>query len=99
MSLFLTAARSPRLRYELVHQDPFDPYEMYEHARAGAPDVESITRWVTWDPHPHPRETAEFVERVGEQFDDEQGVTFALHPRDGEDGAGEFAGMAGLHVE
>jgi hypothetical protein len=62
MALFPTAARSPRLRYELVHPDRFDPYEMYEHARSGAPDIDEITRWMTWDPHAHPKETAEFVD-------------------------------------
>ena len=78
MALFPTAARSPRLRYELVHPDRFDPYDLYEHARSGAPDVDEVTRWVTWDPHAHPKETAEFVEFVGEQFDDDEGVTFAI---------------------
>ena len=35
---------------------------MYEHAREGAPDIEEITTWMTWDPHAHPKETAEFVD-------------------------------------
>ena len=99
MALFPTAARSPRLRYELVHPDRFDPYDLYEHARAGAPDIDEVTTWMTWDPHAHPKETAEFVEFVGGQFDDDEGVTFAVYPRDGEDGAGEFAGTCGLSVD
>ena len=78
MALFPTAARSPRLRYELVHPDSFDPYEMYEHARSGAPDIDEVTTWMTWDPHAHPKETAAFVAFVGEKFDDDEGVTFAV---------------------
>ena len=99
MALFPRAAENPRLRYELVHPEAFDPYEMYEHVREGAPDIEEITTWMTWDPHAHPKETAEFVAFAGEQFDDDEGVTFAIYPRDGEDGAGEFAGVCGLSVD
>jgi ribosomal-protein-alanine N-acetyltransferase len=99
MSLFPTGAESSRLRYELVHPDRFDPYVMYEHAGEDAPDIEELTRWMKWDPHPHPKETAEFVAFAGEQYDDDEGVTYAMYPRDGEAGAGEFAGTCGLSVD
>lgn len=99
MALFPTTVRSPRLRYELVHPDWTDPLELYEHVHADAPDIEAVTRWMTWDPHAHPKETADFVAHAGETFDDDDGVTFAIYPRDGEDGAGEFAGTSGLNVE
>ena len=99
MALFPTTARSERLRYELLHPDRNDPLELYEHVREGAPDVEAVTRWMTWDPHPHPKVTAEFVDHCGQKFDDAEGVTYALYPRDGEDGAGEFAGTTSLNVE
>jgi ribosomal-protein-alanine N-acetyltransferase len=99
MALFPTAIESPRLRYEVIHSDYFDPYEMYEHAREGAPGIEEITKWVTWGPHQHPKETMEFVEQVGEQFDENQGVDYAIYPRDGEDDVGEFAGACNLSVD
>ena len=99
MSLFPVAAESPQLRYELVHPDRFDIWEMYEHAHEGVDGIEALTRWVRWDPHAHPKETAEFVAFAGAQYDDDEGVTFAVYPRDGEDGAGEFAGTCGLTVD
>ena len=99
MTLFPTAAGSERLRYELVHPDRTDPHELYEHVREGAPAIEEVTRWMTWDPHPHPKTTAEFLEHVGEKFEAGEGVTFAVYPRDGEDGAGEFAGTTSLNVD
>ena len=55
MSLFPVAAESPRLRYELVHPDRFDIWEMYEHAHEGVDCIEALTRWVRWDPHAHPK--------------------------------------------
>jgi RimJ/RimL family protein N-acetyltransferase len=99
MALFPSEATSDRLRYELVHPETFDPFELYEHVNRGVEGIEELTRWVTWDPHAHPRETAEFVEFVGGQYDDDEGVTFAIYPQNGEDGAGEFAGLCGLGVD
>lgn len=99
MALFPTVIESPRLRFEVVHPDHYDPYEMYEHVRAGAPNVETLTQWMTWDPHPHPKQTMEFVEHVGKQFDDEEGADYAIYPRDGDGGAGEFAGTCNLSAD
>ena len=99
MSLFPVAAESPRLRYELVHPGRFDIWEMYEHAHEGVDGIEALTRWVGWDPHAHPKETAEFVAFAGARYDDDEGITFAVYPRDSEDGAGEFAGTCGLTVD
>ncbi|MEF8808223.1 GNAT family N-acetyltransferase [Natronomonas sp.] len=99
MTLFPPVIESPRLRYEVIHPDYFDPYEMYEHTREGAPNIERITEWVTWDPHPHPKQTQEFVEHVGKRFDEGKGVDYAIYPRDDEDGAGEFAGAGGISVD
>jgi ribosomal-protein-alanine N-acetyltransferase len=99
MALFPTTIETPRLRYEVVHPDHFDPYEMYEHVQRGAPNIEEMTEWVMWDPHQHPKETLEFVEHAGTQFDDSEGVDYAIYPRDGEDGAGEFTGTCNLSVD
>lgn len=99
MALFPTTAESQRLRYEVVHPDRTDAYELYEHVHSGADGIEDVTRWVTWDPHQHPKETAEFVASVGERFDDDGGATYAIYPADGEDGAGELAGICGLGVD
>ena len=99
MALFPTRAESRRLRYGVVHPDRTDPYELYEHVRTGADDIDDVTRWMTWDPHRHPKGTAECVASVGEQFDDDTGATYLLYPEDGEDGAGELGGASGLSVD
>jgi RimJ/RimL family protein N-acetyltransferase len=99
MALFPTEIETPRLRFEVLHPDRFGPYEMYEHTREGTSGIESVTEWVTWDPHAHPKETMEYIEHVGEQFDDDEGADYAIYPRDGENGAGEFAGACNLAVD
>lgn len=99
MSLFPVEMESERLRYGRVHPDDTDVFEVYEAASADAPDIEETTRYLTWSPHQHPKETLEFVEHAGEQFDDGAGAHYVVRPRDGEDGAGEFAGTTGITLD
>ncbi|ELY54762.1 GNAT family N-acetyltransferase [Natronolimnohabitans innermongolicus] len=97
MPLFPAEMESERLRYERLHPDDFDPLELYEHARAGAPAIDEITEYVTWDPYESPKEAFDWVSTCGEAFDDDEEATYAIRPKDG-DRAGELAGLAGLHT-
>ena len=98
MSPFPATMESERLRYERLHPDDVDPFELYEHVRAGAPNVEEITEYVTWNPHAHPRETVEFVEGCGEAFEAGETATYVLRPAGG-DRAGELAGLCALDTD
>lgn len=95
MSLFPDRMESDRLVYERLHPDEFDPFELYEHVRVGATDVEELTAYVTWDPYTHPKEAFEWVEQQGEAFENGESATYVLRPTTG-DRTGEFAGLAGL---
>lgn len=98
MTLFPVEMESERLRYERLHPDDFDPFELYEHAKAGAPHIDEITAHVTWNPYQHPREAVDWVERCGEAFDSGEDATYVVRPKEG-DRAGEFAGLAGVHPD
>lgn len=98
MSVFPATMRTERLRFEAIRPDAFDPFEMYEHVREGAPDVDEMTEYLTWDPHPTPKATAQFVAHAGEGFDGSDEVHYAVYPTEG-DIAGEFVGTAGFHPE
>lgn len=98
MALFPTELESERLRYERLHPDDFDPFELYEHVRSGAPDVDEITEYLAWDPYDHPKEAFDWVERCGANFESGDGATYVLRPTDGER-SDEFAGLAGLHPD
>jgi RimJ/RimL family protein N-acetyltransferase len=98
MSVFPASMESDRLRYERLYPDDVDPFELYEHVRADAPDIDEITRYVAWDPHTSVKETADWVRTRGEAFDTGEDVTYVLRPTEG-DRAGELAGLAGLHPE
>lgn len=84
MSLFPTEMESERLRYERLHPEEVDPFELYEHARTEAPDIEEITEYVTWDPYEHPKEAFDWVERCGTRFEDGDAATYVLRTKAGD---------------
>lgn len=98
MPLFPTDMRSERLRYERLHRVEFDPWELYEHGRSDAPNIEEITRHVRWEPYGTPEEAFEWVERCSEAFDAGEDATYVLRPRDGEY-AEELAGLSNIEVD
>lgn len=98
MSLFPTELESERLRYERLHPDDFDPLELYDHVRSGAPDVDELTEYLSWDPYNHPKDAFDWVERCGANFESRDDATYVLRPKDGER-ADELAGLAGLHPD
>ncbi|ELY33642.1 N-acetyltransferase GCN5 [Natrialba magadii ATCC 43099] len=77
---------SERLRYERVHPEEFDAYELYEYVQAGTPHVDELTEYMPWDPHAHPKESFDWVEQSGKQFDDGEAANYLV--RLAEDEAG-----------
>lgn len=98
MSLFPTEMESERLRYQRLHPDEIDPFELYEHVRTGAEAIDEITEYVTWNPYHHPKQAFDWVEHCGSEFREGTGATYVLRPNHG-DREGEFAGLGGIHVE
>ncbi len=96
MSIFPETLESDRLRYEAASPDAVDPYELYEYVNADAPNVDEITRYVTWDPYDHPKVALEWLEHCAEQFDEGESANYIIRPTERER-AGELAGMAGVH--
>lgn len=99
MALFPAGMESERLRYARVHPEDTDPYEVYEAAGHHVEEIEETTRYLRWSPHRTPKESQAFVDHAGEQFDDGEAAHYVLRPRADEEGAGAFAGTAGLTVE
>lgn len=81
-----------------MHPETVDAFELYDHVKAGAPDIEEITKWVTWDPHQTLKETAEWIEAKGKEFDDGEHATYVLRPKEGEH-RGAIAGVSGIGVD
>ncbi|ELZ12122.1 GCN5-like N-acetyltransferase [Halovivax asiaticus JCM 14624] len=96
--LFPDTIHTDRLRLNVVTPETVDLFEFYDHAGTD-PDIEEITRYLTWEPHETPKATLEFVEHVGEQYGSGEGATYTIRPLESEGGADEFAGVAGFTVD
>ncbi|WP_255169894.1 GNAT family N-acetyltransferase [Natrononativus amylolyticus] len=96
--LFPETIETDRLRLELATPETVDLFAFYEICSSD-PDLEEVTRYLTWDPHETPKETLEFLELVGKQYDENEGASYLLFPRDGENGAGKIAGGCGFDVD
>jgi RimJ/RimL family protein N-acetyltransferase len=97
--LFPETVVTDRLR--LVRSDAADTHalDLYEHWREGAPDIEETTEYVSWEPYDHPHGVAKTLERATERPENDEGAMYLLRSREGEAGAGEIAGTAGLFVD
>lgn len=99
MSLFPVELESERLRFRRIHPEETDVFEFYEHQKQGAPGIEDITRYVTWNPAATPKESVAFIESSGKRFENGEAASYVVRPREGEESAGEFAGVAGIGVD
>ncbi|WP_129113229.1 GNAT family N-acetyltransferase [Halegenticoccus tardaugens] len=96
--MFPETIETDRLRLRRLCRETIDPLDAYEHY--GRSDtIEEETRHLTWEPHATPKETRDAFVSFEERWDDAEDAVYAIFPREGEAGAGEFAGTAGLHVD
>lgn len=96
--LFPDAIETKRLRLEALRPETVDVLAFYEIC-AHDPDMEEVTRYMPWEPHSTPNETLEFVEKVAEMYEKNEGGSYLIYPQPGEDGAEEIAGDAGFTVD
>lgn len=88
-----------RLVLERLCRENAGVLEFYRHASRHEPGIDEVTRHLSWDTHATPKETWDFFEYVGKQWEDAAAATYAIRPAAGEDGAGEFAGNCGLTID
>lgn len=97
--LFPERIETERLELVAIPAASTDVLDLYRIASGQeGDDMETVTEYLTWDPHETPKETLEFVEAVTEKRRNEDGSEYAIYPKEG-DRAGEFAGMAGVGVD
>jgi len=96
--LFPRTIETDRLRLEPRTPEHVDVHAAYRICSADD-GIGEVTEYVTWDPHDHPKETHEFLERGRKKREENGTAAYAIRPREGEDGAGALAGFAGLSVD
>ena len=95
--MFPERVETDRLRLERLTQDHL--FEVYEHVKRGAPDIEAITEYVSWSPHRSLGETREFIAESTKRWNDGEGATYVLRPAAGEPHEGEFGGTTGFGID
>lgn len=96
--LFPETIETDRLRLEAIRLEAIDVFDLYDIC-ANDPSIDEVTKHLPWDPHTTPKETAAFVESVTEKLAANEGGTYLIRPRAGEDGAGTIAGIADCDVD
>lgn len=96
--MFPEQIETDHLRLERLTRDLIAPVELYEQY-ANSESIEEETRYLSWTPHKSPKETWDVLGQFEKAWDEREDAVYAIFPREGEKGAGEFAGTAGLHLD
>ncbi|QLG26349.1 GNAT family N-acetyltransferase [Halorarum halophilum] len=88
-----------RLRFDR-HDAAVDALELYERTGGGRSDtVDEECEYLSWNPHRHPKESHDVLQGFRDQWEAHESATYAVFPREGEEGAGEFAGNTGVGID
>ncbi|ERH11497.1 MAG: hypothetical protein J07HB67_00504, partial [halophilic archaeon J07HB67] len=94
--MFPELIETDRLRLER-HDTAVTARQFYAASGAGQTDtVDEETAFVSWEPNPHPKKTNDVTRQIADQWQDRSGATYAVIPREGEPGAGHYAGNTGV---
>jgi RimJ/RimL family protein N-acetyltransferase len=96
--LFPTLIETERLRFEPRTPAYVDALELYRICSSDD-GIEVVTRYMPWEPHRTPREAFDLLDRGAQYHREGEAAPYVLRPREGEDGAGEIAGLTGLKFD
>jgi ribosomal-protein-alanine N-acetyltransferase len=94
--MFPERLETERLRLERFSHDTVDVLDYYEYTASDSEAARAATEYLPWGPHENPKAASDYVDSMEEQWDERTRAEYVIRPKQGEDGAGEFAGSAGL---
>lgn len=99
--MFPERIETDRLLLERLCHETLDSLEFYRICSDadGEEEMAEVTQYMPWEPHETVNESKEFIDRCEKQWNDGESATYCLRPREGEDGADEFAGVGALHLD
>jgi RimJ/RimL family protein N-acetyltransferase len=97
--LFPEEIETDRLLLEPFTPEQVDVQTFYNHVSHHNSHIEEITEHLSWDPYRTPKQALEFLESQAEARRDGEGATYVIRPKESEDGAGQSAGMTGVHPD
>lgn len=96
--VFPERIESDRLTLERLTREHIDLFELYRISSQD-PGIDDVTQYMPWSPHDSIKETIDFVEQVEQAWAEDEAATYVIRPREGEDGAGEIAGITELSCD
>lgn len=98
--MFPRELETDRLLLERLSHETIDLESYYRACSVHEPGIEGVVEYVPgFEPHRHPKETRDFVDRAERQWDDGERAEYIVWPREGEPGAGNIAGGTRLDVD
>ena len=99
--MFPERIETDRLTLERLCHETLDVFEFYDICSdADGPEaMDEVTRYMPWEPHQTLLESKEYIDGVEERWEEGEAAGYVVRPRDGEPGAGEYAGNAALHID
>ena len=99
--MFPERIETDRLILERLCHETLDVFEFYAICSdADGPEaMDEVTRYMPWEPHQTLLESKEYIDGVEERWEEGEAAGYVVRPRDGEPGAGEYAGNAALHID
>ncbi|MFB6154625.1 MAG: GNAT family N-acetyltransferase [Haloferacaceae archaeon] len=92
--MFPETIETDRLELERYCRENVSVHEAYEVC--SAPEMDEVTRYVTWDPYETPKDAADFLDAAEAAWEDGRGATYAVRVK--ADG-GAWAGNTGLSCD
>jgi len=96
--LFPERFETDRLTFERLTRESIDLFEFYRICSSD-PRIEEVTQYMPWEPHHSVKETAKFVNDVEQQWADDKAATYVIRPQEGEEDAGDIAGLTTLSCD
>lgn len=94
--LFPHRIETARLRFEPLHES-VETLDFYEYHRSG--DLNTVMQHLSQQTYETPKQARDRLETTATWWDEGMRAEYAMYPKAGEDGAGEFAGVATLMPE
>ena len=95
-NVFPDSITTERLHLERCCRENVPVRELYEAASHRNDHIEEITEHLSWSPHASMQVSRDSLAHFEAAWGDGEVATYAIRPREGEDGAGELAGTCGL---
>jgi len=92
--LFPERIGTDRLVLRRLSRETVDLHDFYDVC-AHDDGIEAVTEYLAWDPHPHPKESHDFLAAVEADWAEGESAQYAIFPRE----ADTFAGCCGLSFD